>query len=61
MRTFLYRAGGALFAAAAMVGLFTVLGAPLSLREQITSALASGIAVQIFLEWSSRRPRPPAR
>lgn len=57
MRTFLYRAVGALFAAAAMIGLFTVLGAPLPFREQITSALATGIAVQVFLEWNSRRSR----
>jgi len=60
MRTLLYRAGAALFTAAAIVGLFVVLGAPLTLRDEIVSALAAGIAVQLYVEWYSRRVRARA-
>ena len=55
MQIFLYRAGAALFTAAAIIGLFTVTGAPFTLRDEIVSALAAGIAVQLFIELLSRR------
>jgi len=57
VRTFLYRAGAALFTAAAIVGLFTVTGAPLTLRQQVISALAAGVAVQVYVELLHRRTR----
>ena len=61
MRTVLYRTGAAFFSAAAMVGLFVVLGAPLALRDEIAAALAAGIAVQLFIEWNVRRSRAKIR
>jgi hypothetical protein len=61
VRTFLYRAGAALFSAAAMVGLFVVTRAPLTLRDEIAVAVAAGIAVQLYIEWYVRRSRAKIR
>lgn len=55
MRTFLYRGGAALFSAAAIIGLLTVTGAPFTLRREIVTALAIGVAVQMYIAWYTRR------
>jgi uncharacterized membrane protein len=55
MHSFAYRAGAALFTAAAIVGLGTVTGAPLDLATLVTSAAFAGVAVQAYLAYLERR------
>ena len=60
MWTFLYRGGAAVVTALAVVGLFTVTGAPFTVHQEMVSGLAAGIASQIYAESIQRRHRSSA-
>ncbi len=51
----LYRIGATLWSALAMVGLFTVSGFPAPLSNQVITALAGAVAVNVYIEFYRRR------
>lgn len=55
MTMILYRILATLWTALAMVGLFTVSGFPAPLSTQVVSALASSVAVNMYVEFYRRR------